>query len=210
MEWQGWRIFSIMFCAGLDLGQRRDYTAIAVVERRDLFQAYLPPQFHSVAVRHVERLPLGTAYPAVVERVRAVVQSPVMPGGCSLTVDATGVGQPVVDMLRAARLGCDICPVTITGGEHAQSHSSGWNVPKSDLMGGLRVLLENGALRIARDLRGARILMRELMDMRNLANGRVGAEGKGQHDDLVMALALACWRVRRMRDVAGKVRLPGM
>ena len=81
-----------MFCAGLDLGQRRDYTAIVVVERRDQRQGFSPPVFHSVAVRHVERLPLGTPYPQVVERVRTIVRSNSMPGGCSLTVDATGVG----------------------------------------------------------------------------------------------------------------------
>ena len=38
-------------------------------------------------------------------------------GQCELVVDATGVGAPVVDMLRAAGLGCDISSVTITGGE---------------------------------------------------------------------------------------------
>jgi hypothetical protein len=27
---------------------------------------------------------------------------------------------------------------------------------------------------------------------------RVGAEGCGEHDDLVIALALACWRTKRM------------
>jgi hypothetical protein len=165
-----------MFCAGLDLGQRQDYTAIAVVERRDLWQGYQPAVFHSVAVRHVERLPLGTAYPVVVERVREIVQSEQMLGGCSLTVDATGVGNPVVDMLRAARLGCDICPVTITGGARAHSNNSGWNVPKQDLVAVLRVLLERGELKIARDLRGLRPLMRELMDMQGN-----GANGYGQH-----------------------------
>src|SRR5271168_4979145 len=131
-----------MFCAGLDLGQRRDYTAIAVVERRDMRQGYMPPVFHSVAVRHVERMPLGTPYPAVVARVRAIVRSDSMPGGCNLTVDATGVGAPVVEMLKAARLGCEIRPVTITGGERAHVHSYGWNVPKQDLISGVRVLLE--------------------------------------------------------------------
>ena len=127
-----------------------------------------------------------------------------MASGCSLVVDATGVGQPVVDMLRAARLGCDICAVTITGGDKARCDGAGWNVPKQDLLAGLQVLLERGELRIAKDLRGARLLMRELMDMQ-----AKGAGGYGQHDDLVIALALACWRVRKWRVNDGMVRLPG-
>ena len=90
-------------------------------------------------------------------------------------------------MLRAARLGCEIRPVTITGGERSHIHCYGWNVPKQDLISGVRVLLERGELRIARDLRGLRILMRELMEMHET----------GEHDDLVIALALACWRAKR-------------
>jgi hypothetical protein len=202
-----------MFYVGMDLGQRRDYTAIAVVERRDLTLAYREPKFHSVAVRHVERLALGTPYAAVVARVREIVQSDALRGDCSLTVDATGVGNPVVEMLRAARIGCEICAVTITGGQQPHSHSGGWSVPKQDLFAYIQVLLEKGELRIARDLRGARMLLRELMDVqeRLKSNGvtRVGADGYGEHDDLVIALALACWKAKRTRELFGPGRLPG-
>jgi hypothetical protein len=36
---------------------------------------------------------------------------------------------------------------------------------------------------------------------------KMGAEGAGQHDDLVMALALACWKARSIRYMNGTVRL---
>jgi hypothetical protein len=49
-------------------------------------------------VRLAETLPLGTAYPEVVERVREVVQRPRVQGRCIVAVDATGVGAPVVEM----------------------------------------------------------------------------------------------------------------
>ncbi len=81
--------------------------------------------------------------------------------------------------------------MTITGGERAHVHCHGWNVPKQDLISGVRVLLERGELRIARDLKGLRILMRELMEMQADGNRH------GEHDDLVIALALACWRAKR-------------
>ncbi len=200
-----------MFYAGLDLGQRQDFTAIAVVERRDSYAGTRVGAFHSIAVRHVERMPLGTPYPAVVERVREIVNHYLLGGRCPLAVDATGVGAPVVEMLRSARLGQNICAVTITGGGRAHSAGSGWNVPKQDLMSGLRVLLERGELRIARDLRGARMLMRELMDMQARERGdgrmRFGAEGAGEHDDLVIALALACWKARQVNSLDGQVRI---
>ena len=128
-----------------------------------------------------------------------------------MAVDATGVGAPVVDMLRAAQLGCDLAAVVITGGDRAGSAGS---VPKRDLIAGLQVLLENGQLRIGR-LKEAGRLAQELMDVRISMNSggrvRMGADGCGEHDDLVIALALACWRARRRQNNwSGGGRLPGI
>src|ERR1700679_1803773 len=120
-----------MFYLGLDLGQKRDYSAVAVVERIDHRRAFQGTAFPKLLVRHVERLPLGTPYPLVVERVRAIVRSGELAGNCALAVDATGVGAPVVDMLRAARLGCELNAVVITGGERRAGSGT---VPKRDLM----------------------------------------------------------------------------
>ena len=57
-----------------------------------------------------------------------------MAGQVAVVVDATGVGAPVVEMLRGARLGCEICAVTITSGDRENETPSGWNVPKQDLI----------------------------------------------------------------------------
>ncbi|HWC95718.1 MAG TPA: hypothetical protein VG456_03180, partial [Candidatus Sulfopaludibacter sp.] len=54
-----------------------------------------------------------------------------------------------------------------------------------------------------------RTLVRELVDVR-VVGERIGAEGAGQHDDLVIALALACWRARRPRIGYGPGVLPGL
>jgi len=203
-----------MFYVGVDLGQRRDHSAIAVVERRHGGVERL--------VRSVVRVPLGTPYPLVVERVRDTVQHDALWGQCALVVDATGVGAPVVEMLRAAQLGCELCAVTITGGDQqlASGQASGriggmprYSVPKRDLMTGVQVLLERGDLRLARQMPGVGSLLRELRDMRVEVTGpgrfRMGAEGAGQHDDLVVALALACWRAGRPQIGFGPERLPG-
>src|SRR6266700_1290143 len=53
----------ITFYIGLDLGQKRDPAAIAVVERRRL--AYQPSGSLTLMVRHLERGPLGTPYPGI-------------------------------------------------------------------------------------------------------------------------------------------------
>jgi hypothetical protein len=43
-------------------------------------------------------------------------------------------------------------------------------------------------------------------------NGRVrlGADGFGEHDDLVIAVALSCWRAQRPQIGLGTSRLPGI
>jgi hypothetical protein len=115
-----------MFSIGVDLGQRRDYSAVAVVERlKSVACRFDPVQWawrerdleDESVVRHLERMPLGTPYTAVTERVVEMARSPKLGGERRLVVDATGVGMPVVDMPRAARPGCEISAVWITGGE---------------------------------------------------------------------------------------------
>ncbi len=156
-----------MYFLGLDLGQKRDYSAVVVVAR-----------------------------------VREMVMSDALYGDCCLAVDATGVGAPVVDMLRAARLGCAMTAVTITGGEKGSGSmwSGNASVPKRDLMTELLVLLEKGMLTIGATRESGQ-LVRELKDVKASMNGRgqvrMGADGNGEHDDLAIALALACWRARR-------------
>src|SRR4051812_49238730 len=119
-----------MFYIGLDLGQKRDHSAIVVVERIDRRHAYAGTTFEKLVVRYAERLPLGMLYPEIVARVREIVRSDELRGKCMLAVDATGVGAPVVDMLRAAQLGCTVSAFVITGGEF----SSEGSISKRDLM----------------------------------------------------------------------------
>src|SRR5262245_28275449 len=137
----------VTYFVGLDLGQRRDPSALVVVERAEVFLGldrvtYERRRGLGFRVAFLERMRLGTAYPDVVERVRQIVRRPELAGRCSLSMDATGVGMPVLDMLRKAKLGCPIAPVVLTGGER-ESHAGGfWYVPKRDLIEGLQVMLE--------------------------------------------------------------------
>jgi hypothetical protein len=75
---------------------------------------------------------------------------------------------------------------------------------------GVQVLLEKGERR----LREAGALVRELSDIRettkNTGRMKLGADGYGEHDDLVIAVALACWRANRGMNGFGEGRLPGI
>ncbi len=188
-----------MFFIGLDLGQKRDFSAVAVVERTH-------GQTAGLHVRHLERIPLGTPYAKVVGRVSAMARHPALMGNARLVVDATGVGAPVVEMLRSARLPCRVTAVTITGGEHAHGRGEDWHVPRKDLLAALQVLLEDGQLRIYRALDEAATLLRELTEMRTHGS----RTQSGEHDDLALAVGLACWMARRAAIGQGRQRLPGI
>ena len=68
-------------------------------------------------------------------------------------MDASGLGEPVMDMLRGSSIGGSVVAVKITGGERATRAGNEWHVPKGDLMAGLQVVLEKGELPIARRLK---------------------------------------------------------
>ncbi len=178
------------FLVGVDLGQVRDPTAVAVVE----------VAAGGLLVRHLERIALKTAYADVVERVRQVTRSKALDGQCQVVADATGVGRPVVEMLGAAKLGGALLPVMVTSGEKTSRDGEYYRVPKRDLILGLLSLLREGKVQLAQGLREGKALAREFGQMK----ARMGAAGEryaawrhGEHDDLVFAVALACWGARQ-------------
>jgi hypothetical protein len=186
------------FVSGLDLGQAKDFTALAILER--IPQADTPNgdrQPDHYAVRHLERPPLGTSYPAVVARVQSLFARHPL-AQTTLAVDQTGVGRAVVDLLAEAQLRAELRPVTITGGHKAApGEGMGWLVPKKELVGTLQVLLQARRLHVARHLAEAQTLIDELMlfqvKVTAAANETFGTWREGRHDDLVLAVAIAAW-----------------
>jgi hypothetical protein len=71
----------------LDLGQMQDHSALAVVERDEIFvgemdhATYERPRVRRFRMQFLERPALGTPYPTVVERVRQVVRQRPLMGG---------------------------------------------------------------------------------------------------------------------------------
>ena len=77
------------YFVGLDLGQSHDYTALAVVERAELTGAFDAAMYAwrkkvELRVRYLERAPLWTPYPDIVERVRQALRRPEVAGRCHL------------------------------------------------------------------------------------------------------------------------------
>jgi hypothetical protein len=163
-------------------------------------------------LRHLERYELKTPYPQIADSVAALMaderlspneydpsRARVFRGRPRLIVDNTGVGVAVSDLLRARGLKFE--PVTITGGDRTHRVSGTWRVPKRDLVAALEVPFHTGELKIAEDLKLAPDLKKELLNFRrkiNLVTAHDSYEAwrEGEHDDLVLAAALACWRPR--------------
>jgi hypothetical protein len=201
--------------AALDLGQVSDFSTLAIIERIQLVGDWDPVVFAwkkrtMLRLRYLERIPLGTPYPDVVSRVKDVMRQVAAEGGCELTVDGTGVGRPVVDLLRRSGLPCKLNAAIITGGI-AESESNGYHhIPKKDLISGLQLAIQLGTLQIAGGMKFGPALVAEMAEMRvkitSSGNEQFGAWREGSHDDLVFAVALACWATRKAypRDTTGR------
>ena len=186
-----------MYYIGLDLGQRRDHTAVAVVERAE--PGYARVATGRLVVRHLQRAPLGTGYPAVGRGcarggsgARSFAgASGSSGGGCD------GAGRP--GGRYAARRSAG---VRFVGGDDygRGSGSAEGDSAEAGFACGGQCCWRNMDLRIAKGIEMAGVLVKELMNVRMSAKGmgryRVGADGSGQHDDLVVAVSLAVWRAR--------------
>lgn len=176
---------------GLDLGQRQDFTALAYVERRKV-----DDQPATYAVRRLRRwreVPYTTIRDELAERLTVWR----LASTDELVLDETGVGVAVVDMFKEAKLPTGCTPVTITGGSQASRVYPGWHVPKRDLVSTIAVLLEQRRIQIADGLPESITLKSELGNFRTkitaAGNDTYGAWREADHDDLVLAVALACW-----------------
>jgi hypothetical protein len=97
----------------------------------------------------------------------------------------------------ADKVTCRYCPVLIKSG-HSIAMSNGFcHVPITELVSALQVILQTQRLRIAPSLEGAELLVKELQNFRTkvTVSGTDPLETwrEGQHDDMVLAVALATW-----------------
>src|SRR5215207_9087965 len=219
------------YSVGVDLGQANDPTAIAVLEK-----TIAPPETaminlvgESPSNRLVEgralydlvylkRPKLGTPYDVIAKRVADLICE-LEPQGAfgelgqvTLSVDGTGVGRGVVDMLRTEfqRRGStsksvprvDFRAVSVTGSNTslkrpARAHGY-WSVPKKDLVFPAVAAFQQGKIRIAKGIKDREALTHELKNYSrttNIATGNMAFEPwrESDHDDLLFAVSLSLW-----------------
>lgn len=228
---------------GVDLGKRRDPSAIIVAEiqLRDYTRRNPATGEHGITgevtggdnhyvVHHVGRLPLGTPYPAVVERLKVIYEAeksrtqprtPAEPNRLDRVypphrttlqfeclVDATGLGDPVIDMLR--RAGMDVTPVFLTGGDKAIRQHGELRLSKTLMVSNLQVLLQEHRVHLPKTSESD-ALVDELLTfeihINDKAHVETGAFKVGVHDDLAVSLGLATWDSEPGQLVIGS--LPG-
>jgi hypothetical protein len=218
------------YSVGVDLGQANDFTAIAVLEK-----TIAPPEtamFSPVGespsnwlvegsifydLVYLKRPRLGTPYDTIARRVADLVCE-LEPQGAfgelgqvTLSVDGTGVGRGVVDMLdtefkrRGAGPGpilrVDFRRVSVTGSQTTlkrPTRTNGyWSVPKKDLVFPAVAAFQQGKIRIGK-VQDRDALVNELKNYRrttNIATGNMAFEPwrESDHDDLLFAVCLALW-----------------
>lgn len=185
---------------GLKVGQRTESTGIAVAEQGQRREGgWVVDTF---TIRFLRRLPPGTSYPDVAQRLGETVRRLLALAGTqegdaapplAIYCDVTALGDPVVNVLREA--GFDLIPVYMTHGDKRTAQQNGTvTLGKAWVVARLQALLQTGRLHLPRTT-DAETLARELVDYQvdsaQVDNLREGAFSVGSQDDLVTALGLA-------------------
>ena len=128
------------FVIGCDLGQSQDFSALSILEkitvktsevRQHGFEAptVVDTTKKILHLRHLQRLKLGTSYPEIVRIVGTIIKAlPPARHPPVLVVDATGVGRPVIDMMKQA--GLNPIAVTITAGHDENRIASNYRLAR--------------------------------------------------------------------------------
>jgi hypothetical protein len=212
-----------IYIAALDLGQVNDYAALVITEAKGTLQKVFVDEIHPEVnlpytaqkfvhtmplsqfdVRHIERFPLGTKYATVAAEMEKRIKA--MPGPRYFVLDKTGVGLGAIELFdRLSPIG-----ITFTGGDEERAAQDGeqlaYYVPKRNLISAAQLLLQTRVMRIAKGQPFADILMKELQNFKmkiSLAgHDTYEAWRERDHDDLVNALAMACWMSRTIISVS--------
>ena len=192
------------FVVAVNLGISRNFTALVLLERveqqadgtwDDSDPAQNPIVYH---VRHLKRFPLGAELPEIISFISKLMARRTLAGRTGLVVDASGIGMPIVKEMQ--RCGLRPVPITFTSGARAKRN----NVPKRDLVSGLLLLFESHRIKIPTGIKLRAELIEEFDNFTakysKNGNPTFSAAG-GAHDDLIMALTLACYFFENKRGL---------
>jgi hypothetical protein len=185
---------------GIEPGRKRDPAALCVVEREDRYSEALRDSEAHFLVRYLQRLPVGTSFPETARRLAEILSAMRKRFGTTpeVFVDATGLGQPFVDLLEAQARDLQVSAVYFSYGDHRTEELNGEvRLGKAWLVSRLQVLLQTGRLHLPRTTE-SELLAADLLDFEVEvaadANERFGAFRVSARDDLITALGLAVQR----------------
>jgi hypothetical protein len=170
---------------GLDLGQQRDPSALTLLT--EISQITSPhhwydathPQSLNWVVSATHVFPLGTPYTDIAEQTIALAAAYAAAHpktSLFLIADSTGLGRPVLELLRQEQLRlhtyakniCRLEGVVFTSGREANRYGHPtlpidmYNVPKLELLNSLALSIESGLLKIPEDLPNKDVLYAQL------------------------------------------------
>jgi hypothetical protein len=186
---------------GLDIGKRQDHTAIAVLELR---WAYGPKdnitqritEYPTLVLRYATRLALDTETTKIPQLVRETLQRFAPRYGepsrvDTLLIDATGIGHTVVELIRKNQTKAHIQPVMLTNGHVDRRLKDGYlSLPRPDMLNSLKMVFELGNIKMEPSAPGFVDMERELIQFQPSGDQQ-------EHDDLVMAMAMAVWQAAK-------------
>ncbi len=194
---------------GLDLGKRSDYSALAEVYRAiRLGKTGLPERdtrgdaLYRFHCPRLHRWVKGTDYTQIIDDIEERLSHERYPDPTRLVIDATGVGGGVVEMFHNRQIPkLQIIPVMITSGASFSRIKvckglSGYSVAKYLIASTMQAIFQGRHIRVNSEDPNAKTLVKELMgfQVKLTAAGNERFEHRdGEHDDLVLALAIVLW-----------------
>lgn len=188
------------YLLGVDLAKTFDFTSFAVIEMiRPLKDN--PKREYVYHLRALDRIK-GVEYPAIVELIISTIKrldrEPEVKDGPHLAFDASGLGSPIKDYLKAAHVfnvRRRLYPVVFTGGERAKfdTETFNYNISKSLIFSNLLSLMQQRRFDYASDLQALPQLEEEIAAFKYhlTASGHTTMDAaQGKHDDLLCAIAI--------------------
>ena len=185
------------FLLGCDLAKTLDFTSFAIIE----MEMCLGTGNFVYHLRALDRI-RGVDYPKItnliisaIERLEAESNTE---DGPHLCLDASGLGAPIRDYLRASGTFTDakeIYPVVFTGGESKRydRETGNYNISKTLIISNFLSLQQHGRFDYAPDLPALPLLMQEIDSYKRhqTASGHTGFDSEsGAHDDLICAICI--------------------
>ena len=200
---------------GIDLAQAADFTALCCLHEEQLpimheNQCILGPR--SLNIVYADRFK-GVSYPAICDHMVKVMAAKPFAGRCKLTIDGSGLGRPVSDILTEQNVPHEA--ITMTSGQNWSRKGRYVSVGKSLLVENLAVLFASGELTFATDLPLRAEIESDLASFtltETAAGNQIITQSRqsGSHGDLAIGLACAAFSATYLKpQTVGQAQLHG-